>query len=858
MVDVGRAVGYLDLDTTGFKKGFSSAINDLKIFNDKSATVGSKFSALGSSLTSVGSTLTKSVTVPLVGAGAVALKFATDFEKSLSGTKAVTGATGEELKKLKATALELGSATSFSAKQVAAGMTELGSAGFSVNEILDAMPGLLDLAAASGTDLAVASEISSSALRGFGLQAKESGRVADIFARAAADTNANVIDMGEAMKYVAPVASSMGLSIEETAAAIGILSNAGIKGGQAGTVLRGSLSRLVKPSKEAADMMEQMSFSAYDSQGNMKSLDSIINDLKTGMSGMTEQQKQNTIATLFGQEAMSGMLVLLNSEEGALNNLTTSLENSSGAAKEMADTMLDNTAGSIEELMGSLETLAISLGDLLIPMFRTFVEWLTKVVNSFNSLDDGTKKTIVTIAGIATAIGPVMLVLGKVISTVTSIVSLIGGAGGLSAVIAALTGPIGWVVAAIAALVIAWQTDFGGIRETTEEIIASLTELFTIWWEGLVTAWETNLFNIRDWWDVIWTGIEVTFTQVLDAIQTYFAVWVAIFKGDFEGAWNILVEFWGRTWERLKEVFLTWWNTFSKTFMEFWTEIEVFFNGIWDSIVKWFQDAWNNIILFFTQTVPAWIDSVIEWFKKLPYNLGVFVGEMIQHILNFGKSVWGWVTTELPKIIQNIIDWFAKLPSEIWKWLLKVVDNIITWGKNAMSEAGKAATNIWNAIIDWFKKLPKEVEKWFNDVLSFLGSLPATMLQIGKDIIGGLWDGLKNMWDSVYDWFNDIFTQIGNFFTGVQDGMNDVREETRRSDSPDYRSSNASGLDYVPYNGYIAQLHEGEKVLTAQQAKENNSSKGDTYNFYSPVALTPIESAREMKKAKQELTLGFA
>ena len=223
------------------------------------------------------------------------------------------------------------------------------------------MPGLLDLAAVSGGNVAAASEVAASALNAFGLEATEAGHVANVFARAAADTNAEALDMGEAMKYVAPVAKAMGLSLEETAASIGIMSDAGIKGGQAGTALRGALSRLAKPTKAMNETMDALGLSFYDAEGKMLPLADTIAMLQDKTAGLTQEQKNNALVTLFGQESLSGMLALIEAGPDKLNNLTGALINSDGAAKDMAKTMQNNLKGAIEELGGSFETLQITI-----------------------------------------------------------------------------------------------------------------------------------------------------------------------------------------------------------------------------------------------------------------------------------------------------------------------------------------------------------------------------------------------------------------------------------------------------------------------------------------------------------------
>lgn len=299
------------------------------------------------------------------------------FESQMSGVRALTGATNDDFLLLKETAKQLGAETSFSASEAAEGMQNLASAGFNTSEIVAAMPGMLDLAASSGEDLAVASDIAATTLRGFGLEASEAAHVADVLAEAAARTNANVADTGEAMKYIAPIANTMGLSLEEVAAAIGLLSDAGIKGSQAGTTLRGALSRLAKPTEDMQEVMKDLGLSFYDSNGQMKSISAIVGMLKTNMASLTDEQRQNALVTLFGQEALSGMMVLMEGGSEKIDALRESLESCEGAASEMAKVRLDNLAGDMEELSGAVETAKLDIMEKLDPYLRSAVQWLT-------------------------------------------------------------------------------------------------------------------------------------------------------------------------------------------------------------------------------------------------------------------------------------------------------------------------------------------------------------------------------------------------------------------------------------------------------------------------------------------------
>lgn len=456
-INVGSAVAYLELDYSQYTSGLMSARQQLAKFTDNTQEAGTRIQSLGGIITGVGTTLTKGLTVPLATVGAGAVKVAVDFEAQMSRVKAISGATGEDFEKLQAQAEELGAATSFSATEAAEGMENLASAGFTTNQILSAMPGLLDLAASDNLDLATAADIAASTLNGFGLEASQAAHVADVLARAAANTNAGITDTGEAMKYIAPVAATMGQSLEEVTAAIGLMSNAGIKGGQAGTTLRTALTRLANPSNEAAELMEELGFNAYDSSGKMLSLKDIVGNLQTSLSGLTEEQQQQAIATIFGQESMSGMLALIAAGPAELERLTKSFKNADGAAKDMANTMMDNTKGAWDEFTSALEGAGIVIGNTLLPAITKGINKVTDMVSAFNNLDPAVQKNIVSIGATVAAIGPLMMVGGKVITGIGKTISLlnkvtsftIGFGSALSATIVPL--------AAVGAGVYAWH-----------------------------------------------------------------------------------------------------------------------------------------------------------------------------------------------------------------------------------------------------------------------------------------------------------------------------------------------------------------------------------------------------------------
>lgn len=387
---------------------------------------GDKITTAGGKISDVGQTLTMGVTAPIVGVGVAAEKTGLDFEAQMSRVQAIAGATGDQLKTLTQTAMDLGQKTTYSDQEVAQGMENMASAGFSVNEITAAMPGMLNLAASSGEDLASSADIAASTLRGFGLAADQAGHVADVLAKNAAQTNAAVADTGLAMQYIAPLAQNAGWSIESVTAAIGEMADKGIKGEKAGTALRGALTNLINPSTAQAAAMKEIGLQVYNASGKMNSLSNIIGQLQKGTAKMTNAQRDQAIATIVGTDALSGMQALISDGSGALDAMTASLKDSDGAAQDMANTMLNNTKGSIEQMKGSVENAGIALSKSLSPSVKEAADKVTDLANKFAKLPSSTQSNIVKFAALAAVVGPVTLGIGKLTDGVGKSITALG------------------------------------------------------------------------------------------------------------------------------------------------------------------------------------------------------------------------------------------------------------------------------------------------------------------------------------------------------------------------------------------------------------------------------------------------
>lgn len=652
-----------------------------------------KFKDVGSKIKSAGQSMTMSVTAPIVGLGAAIVKTGADFEEAMDKVAAISGATGEDLKALEKQAKELGASTKFSASEAASGMQFLAMAGFETNEILDAMPGLLDLAASSAMDLGEAADIASNIMSGFGIDASKAGHVSDVLAHVASNANTNVQEMGEAMKYAAPVAKSMGISLEETAAAVGLMADAGIKASQAGTTLRGSLTRLAKAPGEAGEAMRKIDWSPVDEgSGKMKSLAVIIEELNEKTKDMTSAERSELMAKLFGTEAVAGWLAMMDRGAEELNSFSVELVNADGAAKRMAETMAGNTKGSFKEMMSALEGLAIQLSDILLPYVNQGIEYITKLTRKFSEMSPETQKLAVTIGALAAVFPPILMVLGLMssglgatIKLFAPLIGVIGKAGGalkvLKIAFTAMTGPIGITIAAISALIAIGVT--------------------------LYKNWDTVSAKAKQ----IWGSISDWFSKTLDSIKKFFVdTWSNITK-KLEEIWNLIKDKANQIFESAKQGIV---NIFTSARDKVLFVANSLKNGIqytFGRARELISNIWNRISENVTTAVGIMIDIVTLDFSSLK-NI---IGDKMEGAKTKIKDIWSSVTDffegislyQIGKdIIQGLIDGMGALADKVWEKVTDIAGSIKNAAKRILGIASPS------------KVMRDEVGRWIPEGLA--------------------------------------------------------------------------------------------------------------------------------------------
>lgn len=399
-------------DASKFQKAMQQAETSMQKLSQKLSGFGSGLESLGGKLSAAGGKLTALETA--VGGAAAALgtqavKAGASFEAEMSKVSAISGATGDNFKQLKEKAMEMGKKTKFSATESAEAFEYMAMAGWKTEEMLGGIEGIMNLAAASGEDLATTSDIVTDALTAFGLSASDSAEFADVLAAASANANTNVSMMGDTFKYVAPVAGALGYSVQDTAIAIGLMANSGIKASQAGTALRSILSRMAKPTDQVQEAMDTLGVSLTDSNGNMKSMRQVMGELRNGFAGLTKDQQAAYAATIGGQEAMSGLLAIVNTSEEDFNKLAASIDNSSGTCQDMADTMQKNLSGQFTILKSQIEGINIDIFEKMEPALLQVVQAVNGMISAFSAAKDaggmgkGIEAAIKALDGMASA-----------------------------------------------------------------------------------------------------------------------------------------------------------------------------------------------------------------------------------------------------------------------------------------------------------------------------------------------------------------------------------------------------------------------------------------------------------------------
>ena len=808
------------IETENELKRLTTEANNSHTALEKMGVLGETLQSAGDKISGVGQKLLP-VTAGVTALGTIAVKTGADFDSAMSKVAAVSGATGSEMDALREKAREMGSKTKFSASEAADAMNYMAMAGWKTNDMLSGIEGIMNLAAASGEDLASTSDIVTDALTAFGLSASDSGHFADILAAASSNANTNVSMMGETFKYAAPVLGSLGYSAEDSATAIGLMANAGIKSSQAGTALRAAITNLAKPTDTVASAMEQYGISLTDSSGKMYSLRELMEQLRQKLGGLSEAEQAQAAASLFGKEAMSGMLAIINGSPADFEKLSNAIDTCSdtvdgynGTTEKMAAVMQDNLAGQVTILKSQLEELAISFSDILMPTIRSIVSRIQELVDKLNQLDPQTKETIAKIALVAAALDPMLVVLGKTISSVGTVFSAVsklpalfstvqGGIGAITGALGVSLGPLLAIIAAVAALVAAfvhlWKTN----DEFKSNIIAiweQIKSTFTGLTQGITDRLNALGFDFESFTDVLkaaWDGLcnllAPIFEGVFQNISNIFSEFTGVLLGLLDVLIGLFTGDWEQCWDGIKGIFTSIWNFVVNTFRNIMNTLKgiadvvlgwfgTSWNEVWTSIKTFFVDTWNSIASFFTGIVTGIRDFFVNiWTEIYTFFSNIFnaiytvVSTVFQTIYNTIMTVWN----SIYETIAPLLDVFKYLFETIFQAIHIIISNVMDWISEKISA-------IWNAIVSFLTPILEGIKNTFTTIWNAVKSVIDTVLGAIQSVITSVWNAIygfsspilnsiksvvSSVWDSISSKISSIMSTIKSTISSIWDSI---------------------------------------------------------------------------------------
>lgn len=822
------------------EESLKSLENEVGSGSAKLAQISTEAGKIGENLTTAGEKMLP-VTAAITGLGTAAVKTAADFDSSMSNVQAISGASAEDMDKLRERAREMGAQTKFSAKEAGDAMGYMAMAGWNVQDMYNSLPGIMNLAAASGEDLATTSDIVTDAMTAFGLAADETTTIvkdgfskevdnathfADVLAKAASSSNTNVSMLGESFKYIAPVAGSLGYSVEDAAVALGLMANSGIKASQGGTALRTMLTNLAKPTDSIAGAMDYLNISLSNSDGSMKSLKELMDNLRSSFgqckmpmeefqqqladieakyeSGDLTEKKYNKAledltekaygaegalkakyaATIAGKEGMSGLLSIINTTDAEYQSLINSIYDADGAAEDMANTMQDNLGGQLTQLKSALEELAIAFGEILMPYIRKTVSVIQDFVKKLNGMSEGQKKIVATIALIVAAIGPLLITIGKVatgisaiaalfskMKTLTTITSILGKVKGaftaLFGVIAA--NPVIAVIAAIVAALVLLYTKCEWFRDGVNAVVQKIASFFT---ETIPQAWSTLmefLSGVPEWWSGIWQQVSDFFMGIWNGIITFFTVTIP-------QAWNSIVTFftgipawWSGIWQQVSDFFTNIWTTMMQNPVI--SGVVTTITTLWQNAVTTLQGIWQGLVTIaqgawelLKNTILAPVILLIDLVTGNFEKLKTDASNIWTNIQNAAKTIWSGIKQVVSVLAQGLVT---------------AVTTMFTGFKNTLSRiwtaASQAASKAWTSIKNFVVNAAENLKERASDSIQTLrehaseywDNIRSNTSETWQNVKETVIDYARNMKNSAVETFRSVVSGISGALSGV-------------------------------------------------------------------------------------------
>lgn len=736
---------------------------------------------MGSTFGKIGKAVTTAFTVAAVGAfeKKIVDTYST-YDDQMRKVQAVSGATGKAYQELRAKAEELGAKTRFSATEAGQGMENLARAGWKTGQIMSGIGPVLSFATANAIDLGSAAGIVADGLSQFGLQAQDTGMFTDVLSATAAAANTDIGLLGETLKYAGAPAGALGYKLQDVAVAMGLMANKGIKGSQAGTTLRSAMTRLANPTGESAKAMKKLGISITDSSGKVKPFATLMQDLRGKFSKLNDAQKAQMASTIFGQEAMSGMLAVVNSSDEEFNKMTNAIKNCDGQTQKMADTMDGGLGGAIASVKSAWEGFLIKLGNIqdgaLVDVFNGLAHVLQElpdkieyISNKFKEFNNFLKEHKTTIKTLGIIFG--VLMSGFVLNSLKLKIaekgvlgfiktfSLIKNLGGIISTLGSfftfLISPVGLVtlaVAAFAAVAYLIYSNWSTIGPWLADLWNNIKETAINVWNGICEATSNA-----------WNSICETISNVWESIVTTVSTFINTCKEIVLGIWNSICEVTSTAWEFIKNIVTVGVMTIASLIEAMVILISTPFMFIWENIKEYVFMAWEYIkevvstgINYVSNIINTVLTIVFDTFSSVWNSIFNVCSTVWNTISSVASTVWNMIKT----FFITWFNWYISIATNIFNKVLGVVTVIWNNIKNA-------ANTVWNAIKTFFIT-------WFNWYMSIATSIFNSV----KNIIANVWNTIKSITSSVWNSIRSVISSVWNTIKSVvSDAINGVKSK---------------------------------------------------------------------------------
>ncbi|MED4586675.1 phage tail tape measure protein [Brevibacillus choshinensis] len=650
MATIAELMVNIGANVSDFQSSMKKMEKDLSAMGAKMQSVGG---AMAASFGAAGAAIT-------AGLG-FAVKTAADFEQVVVSAGAKANASAKDIGNMRQAALDLGASTSKSASEVATGMDLMAAAGFDANQIIGAMPGVISAAEASGEDMALVAGTMSNALNAFHLEATKANDVADVLAKTANMSAAGILDMSYTFKYAAPVAYTLGVAMEDLSAATGVMANAGIRGETAGTTLRSMMLSLTSPTKDAAKGMEALGLNVFDSAGKLKPFSEVITQLKNGMTGMNAQQKAAYAEMIFGKEAISGVLALVEAGPEKIKTFADELYNSAGASAAAAAVMRDTLKGSWDEMTGAFETAAITIGTALTPAIRAMATAVQGVASWFNELSPEMQSFIAISAAVT---GVVLLGVGAFGALIAATGLVISGIGAMGLTMAGLAAAVLPVTAVLAGLVaVGWLVyeNWDAIKEASISVWETISNYMQPIVQEITSFVQDKFGDLAAWWQTIWPDMQKAFTNIWNFIVGYIGPILSAIAAAFQSTWPFLEGMVRSVWEGIKgvitasitiikgavEIFI---GLFTGDWNRMWNGLDMVVDGAWDAIKATISAAIGVVI----NILGGMAASIASYFGSLGSQMQSYGNDIVRGLGRGIEQMSGWIKQQVLSFVESI------------------------------------------------------------------------------------------------------------------------------------------------------------------------------------------------------------